>query len=88
MFFAKYMPGSTELITKQLKKIIEQSPLEARNDRIVIDEYDDYGRFKHLNVMVVNVKNKEHLKEYKGNLFYKNVRKVHSFRCGMDSTYR
>ncbi|WP_298840100.1 DUF2357 domain-containing protein [Clostridium sp.] len=64
------LPGSTKLITKQLKKIIEQSPLDARNDRIVIDEYDDYGKFKHLNVMVVNVKNKEHLKEYKENLFY------------------
>ena len=64
------LPGSTKLITKQLKKIIEQSPLDARNDRVVIDEYDDYGKFKHLNVMLVNVKNKEHLKEYKENLFY------------------
>jgi hypothetical protein len=64
------LPGSTELITKQLKKIIEQSPLEAKNDRVVIDEYDDHGKFKHLNVMLGNVKNKEHLKVYKENLFY------------------
>lgn len=64
------LPGSTELITKQLKKIIEQSPLEAKNDRVVIDEYDDYGKFQHLNVMLGNVKNKEHLKVYKENLFY------------------
>ena len=64
------LPGSTELITKQLKKIIEQSSLEARNDRIVLDEYDDYGKFKNLNVMVANVKNAEHLKEYKDKLFY------------------
>jgi hypothetical protein len=64
------LPGSTELITKQLKKIIEQSPLEANNDRVVLDEYDGYGKFQHLNVMLGNVKNKEHLKEYKENLFY------------------
>ncbi|MGH4049798.1 MAG: nuclease domain-containing protein [Clostridium sp.] len=64
------LPGSTKLITKQLKKIIEQSSVDARNDRIVLDEYDDDGKFKHLNVMVVNVKNKEHLKAYKENLFY------------------
>jgi hypothetical protein len=64
------LPGSTELITKQLKKIIQQPALEARNDRVVIDEYDDHGKFKHLNVMIGNVKNKEHLKVYKENLFY------------------
>ncbi|WP_308282452.1 DUF2357 domain-containing protein [Clostridium estertheticum] len=64
------LPGSTKLITKQLKKIIEQSTLDARNDRVVIDEYDDYGKFKHLNVMLVNVKDEHHLKEYKENLFY------------------
>ena len=64
------LPGSTKLITKQLKKIIEQSSLEARNDRVVIDEYDDYGKFKHLNVMVANVKDEHHLKVYKENMFY------------------
>ena len=64
------LPGSTKLITKQLKKIIEQSSLDARNDRVVIDEYDDYGKYKPFNVMLVNVKNKEHLKQYKENLFY------------------
>ncbi|WP_291637663.1 nuclease domain-containing protein, partial [Clostridium sp.] len=64
------LPGSTKLITKQLQKIIEQSSLEARSDRVVIDEYDDYGKFKHLNVMLANVKDERHLKEYKENLFY------------------
>jgi len=64
------LPGSTKLITKQLKKIIEQSSLDARNDRIVIDEYDDYGKYKHLNVMIVNVKNKEHLKEVRDSVEY------------------
>ena len=64
------LPGSTKLITKQLKKIIEQSSLDARNDRVVIDEYDDYGKYKPFNVMLVNVKNKEHLKQYQENLFY------------------
>jgi len=64
------LPGSTKLITKQLKKIIEQSPLDARNDRVVIDEYDDYGKFKHLNVMIANVKDEQHFRVYKENLFY------------------
>jgi hypothetical protein len=64
------LPGSTELITRHLKRIIQQPPLEARNDRVVIDEYDDHGKFKHLNVMLGNVKNKEHLEVYKENLFY------------------
>lgn len=64
------LPGSTELITRHLKKIIQQPQLEARNDRVVIDEYDDHGKFEHLNVMLGNVKNKEHLKVYKENLFY------------------
>jgi len=64
------LPGSTKLITKQLKKIIEQSSLDARNDRVVIDEYDNYGKFKHLNVMVANVKDEHHLKVYKENMFY------------------
>jgi len=64
------LPGSTKLITKQLKKIIEQSSLDARNDRVVTDEYDDYGKFKHLNVMVANVKDEHHFNVYKENLFY------------------
>jgi hypothetical protein len=64
------LPGSTKLLTKQLQKIIEQPLLEARNDRVVIDEYDDYGKFNHLNVMLANVKDERHLKEYKENLFY------------------
>ncbi|MBU3110178.1 DUF2357 domain-containing protein [Clostridium lacusfryxellense] len=64
------LPGSTKLITNQLKKIIEQSSLDARNDRVVIDEYDDYGKFKHLNVMIANVKDENHFKVYKEKLFY------------------
>lgn len=64
------LPGSTKLITKQLKKIIEQSSLEARSDRVVIDEYDEYGKFKNENIMVVNVYDEKHFKAYKENLFY------------------
>lgn len=64
------LPGSTKLITKQLQKIIDQSSLEARSDRVVIDEYDEYGKFKHKNIMVVNVYDEKHFKSYRENLFY------------------
>lgn len=64
------LPGSTKLITSHLKKIIEQSSLEARSERVVVDEYDEVGKFKHKNVMVVNVKDKNHFNQYKENLFY------------------
>ncbi|MBU3109485.1 DUF2357 domain-containing protein [Clostridium gasigenes] len=64
------LPGGTKLIKNHLEKIIEQSSLEARSDRVVIDEYDEDGKFKHENVMVVNVKDKNNFKQYKDNLFY------------------
>lgn len=64
------LPGSTKLITRHLKNIINQSDLEAKSERILIDEYDDYAKFKLENVMVVNVKDKEHFNVYKEHLFY------------------
>jgi hypothetical protein len=64
------LPGSTKLITEHLKKIVGQSHLEAKSRRVFVDEYDDYARFKLENVMVVNVKDKIHLKAYKDNNFY------------------
>ncbi len=64
------LPGSTKLITKHLEKIINQSHLEAKSERISIDEYDDYAKFKLENVMVVNVKDKRHFKAYKDHRFY------------------
>ncbi|MBB6713886.1 hypothetical protein [Clostridium gasigenes] len=64
------LPGSTKLITRQLEKIIDQSSLEARSDRVVIDEYDEGGKFKHENVMIANVKDRNHFKAYKENKFY------------------
>lgn len=64
------LPGSTKLITRHLQNIINQSDLEAKSERILIDEYDDYAKFKLENVMVVNVKDKEHFKVYKEYLFY------------------
>ncbi len=64
------LPNSTRLITQHLKNIIEQSSLEARSNRVVIDEYDEYGKFKHKNVMIVNVKDRNHLNAYKENRFY------------------
>ncbi|MDP4145789.1 MAG: restriction endonuclease-like protein [Bacillota bacterium] len=64
------LPGSTKLITNHLERIINQSALEAKGERILIDEYDDYAKFKLENVMVVNVKDKEHFKSYYENAFY------------------
>jgi len=64
------LPGSTKLITHHLENILSQSALEAKSERIVIDEYDDYAKFKLENVMVVNVKDKDHFKAYKDNFFY------------------
>jgi len=64
------LPGSTKLIERHLQKIVNQTPLEAKSERISIDEYDDYTKFKLENVMVVNVKDKKHLQAYKNYKFY------------------
>ena len=64
------LPGSTKLITEHLDKIINQSNIEAKSKRIALDEYDDYAKFKLENVMVVNVKDKNHLDSYLKNKFY------------------
>ena len=64
------LPGSTSLIKSHLENIIEQSSIEARSNRIVIDEYEEYGKFKHKNVMIANVKDKNHFSAYKENKFY------------------
>lgn len=64
------LPGSTKLITQHLEKIINQSHLEAKSERISIDEYDDYAKFKLENVMVVNIKDERHFKAYKNHKFY------------------
>lgn len=64
------LPGSSSLITHHLKNILNQTALEAKSERVVIDEYDDYAKFKLENVMVVNVKDKEHFRAYKDNCFY------------------
>lgn len=64
------LPGSTKLITQHLRNIVNQTDLEAKSKRIIVDEYDDYAKFKLENVMVVNVKDKEHFKSYIEHLFY------------------
>ena len=64
------LPGSTKLITEHLEKIVNQSSLETKSERIIVDEYDDYAKFKLENVMIVNVKDKDHLKAYKDHKFY------------------
>lgn len=64
------LPGSTELIKKHLENIINQSDIEAKSERISLDEYDNYAKFKLENTMVVNVKDSSHLEVYKDNLFF------------------
>jgi hypothetical protein len=64
------IPGSTSLITEHLKNIINGTNLEARSKRVVLDEYDDYSRFKLENVMVANVKDEKHCTSYVKGLFY------------------
>ncbi|MDR3597711.1 MAG: DUF2357 domain-containing protein [Clostridium sp.] len=64
------LPGSTSLITEHLTKIINSTKLEAKSQRILMDEYDDYSKFKLENVMVANVKDNMHLNSYNENKFY------------------
>lgn len=64
------LPGSTSLITEHLRNIIEGTSLEARSKRVVLDEYDDYIKFKLENVMVANVKDEKHCNSYIKGSFY------------------
>ncbi len=64
------LPGSTNLIKEHLKEIINQTTIEANVDRIMLDDYDDYSKYKYENVMIVNVKDRIHLEAYKNNKFY------------------
>lgn len=79
------LPGSTKLIVKHLRKIVNQTPLEAKSERVSTDEYDDYAKFKLQNVMVVNVKDKMHLQAYIDNKFYHvPARKLSNVRPGVE----
>lgn len=79
------LPGSTKLIKEHLESIINQSYIEAKSGRISIDEYDDYARFKIENVMVVNVKDREHLEIYIKHLFYHiPIRNLSDIRLGVE----
>ena len=64
------LPGSTSLITEHLRNIIDGTSLEARSKRVILDEYDDYSKFKLENVMVANVKDEKHCNSYVKGLFY------------------
>lgn len=64
------LPGASGLITEHLKKILGQSDLEAKDDLLVLDEFDDYAKFKREDVMVVNSKDPDHLEAYLHHRFY------------------
>lgn len=50
------LPGSISLISDQMEKITNSTKLEAKSQRVLIDEYDDYSKLKLENIMVANVK--------------------------------
>ncbi|KXZ39989.1 hypothetical protein SAMN05661008_01952 [Alkalithermobacter thermoalcaliphilus JW-YL-7 = DSM 7308] len=64
------LPGSTSLIRKHLCNILNLSYIEAKNTNPIFDESEDYYKFKNENVMIVNVKDIDHLQSYKNNKFY------------------
>lgn len=64
------LPGSTSLMKKHLCSIINESYIEAMNNNPVFDEENDYYKFKHKNVMIVNTKDKDHFDAYKNHRFY------------------
>ena len=64
------LPGSTSLMKKHICKLIDESYIEAINNNPIFDEENDYYKFKNKNVMIVNVKDKEHFDAYKKNNFY------------------
>ena len=64
------LPGSTSLMKKHICKLIDESYIEAINNNPIFDEEDDYYKFKNKNIMIVNVKDKEHFDVYRENNFY------------------
>ena len=64
------LPASTSLMKKQITKIIGESYIEAINNNPIFDEEGDYYKFKNKNVMVVNVKDHNHLDVYREHKFY------------------
>ena len=64
------LPGSNSLMKKQIAKIIGESYIEAVNNNPIFDEEGDYYKFKNKNVMIVNVKDQNHLDVYREYRFY------------------
>lgn len=79
------LPGSTHLLEKHLRSLIGQTSIEASMERPVMDEYDDFAKFRLENVMVVNVKNPEHIDAYLKHHFYHiPQRTLSSMRFGIE----
>lgn len=51
-------------------KLLSESTIEAEQKLITDRKYDDYGKFKHENVMLDNVEEENHLKTYLENKFF------------------
>ncbi len=79
------LPGSTKLITQHLERLISQSAIEAKSNRVTLDEYDDYAKYKLENVMIVNVKDKLHLSKYiENNFFHIPAKYLSNVRLGIE----
>ena len=79
------LPGSTSLLQKHLSNLIGQTSIEANSDRPVLDDYDDYAKFKLENVMVVNVKDAQHFDAYREHRFFHiPQRRLSNLRLGIE----
>lgn len=67
------LPGTYTLIKNHINNIINESSIETK-DRLITNDindiYDEYAKFKHKDVMVVNVNDTTHLNAYVENKFF------------------
>ncbi|SKB47145.1 hypothetical protein SAMN02745120_1654 [Acetoanaerobium noterae] len=78
------LPGSTSLIENHINKIVNESYIESIANLPTYEEDDDNLKFKHSNVMVVNVPTKEHLASYlKNHFFHIPLVKLSNVRLGV-----
>ncbi|HHV99244.1 MAG TPA: DUF2357 domain-containing protein [Clostridiaceae bacterium] len=64
------LPGSTVLMEEHLKELLMQSEFDAEKKVVTYSKYDNFGKFKHKNVMIANARDDEHLQTYIKHGFY------------------
>ncbi|MCK8817594.1 restriction endonuclease-like protein [Natroniella sulfidigena] len=82
------LPGSTSLIRKHLEEILDETEIEAQESIIrhqAYDDLDNYAKFKLQNVMVVNIKDPEHLEVYINHQFFHlPLKRLSNLRSGVE----